>query len=268
MININNTLDFTISTAKSAGKILMDYYGNISDINRKSTVDLVTNADLESEIFIIKKIKEFYPLHDIIAEESDVIKQGSNYRWVIDPLDGTTNFVHNFPIFSVSIALQYKSETIIGVVYNPIYNQCFYASKSKGAYLNGTSISPSTISNLQDSLLVTGFPYNHDVLFDKSFELFHDLYSRTQGIRRLGAASLDFCFVAMGRFEAYYEFNLKPWDICAGDLILRESGGKTSDWKDSLLPFSGNRILASNGVIHDEILSILQHPNYSIFIEE
>ena len=258
--------DLAINTAKSSGKILMSYFNTKYDIKKKSSVDLVTKADIESEQNIITAILNKFPDHSVIAEESHLIDNNSDYRWVIDPLDGTTNFVHSLPIFAVSIALQYKKETILGVVYNPAYKKCFWATKDGGAFQNNIKISISNTKKLIDSLLVTGFPYNHNESWDKSFELFHELYSKTQGIRRLGAASLDFCFVAMGRFEGFYEFNLKPWDVCAGDLICREAGGKTSDWKGYKMPFSGSNIIASNNIIHKKILDIITQDKYDLIL--
>ena len=250
--------EFAKNTAKEAGNILMKHFGNIELIERKSTdIDLLTIADLETEAFILKKIHSFYPDHHIIAEESDLTKGNSDYRWVIDPLDGTTNFVHNLPIFAVSMGLQYNEETILGVVYNPAADKCFYAEKNNGAFLNGDSIRITSTNTLSDSLLVTGFPYIHDNKWEINFKLFRELYGKTQGIRRLGAATLDFCFVAMGRFEGFWEFGLKSWDVCAGALILKEAGGEVTDWDGSPMPFSGRRVLATNGNIHDELIKTL-----------
>ncbi len=251
-------LNFAVRTARAAGAILMQHFGQISSYKRKSSpIDLLTIADTQSENFIINEIQTFFPNHHIIAEESANIESNSDYRWVIDPLDGTTNFVHNLPIFAVSIGLQYKQETIVAVVYNPAADKCFWAEKNVGAFLNGESIHITSTNTLDDSLLVTGFPYIHDDKWSKSFDLFKQIYGKTQGVRRLGAAALDFCFVAMGRFEGFWEFGLQPWDVCAGALILEEAGGKVSDWDDSPMPFSGNRVLATNGKIHDEMLEVL-----------
>ncbi len=252
-------LDFAIETAKQAGSILMQHFGNISSIEKKSTnIDLLTIADTESDAFILDRIKTTYPQHHIIAEESDLTEGNSDYKWVIDPLDGTTNFVHNLPIFAVSMGLQYKEETILGVVYNPAVNKCFWAEKNGGAYLNDKPIQITSTNTLSNSLLVTGFPYIHDDRFEKGFDLFKELYGKTQGIRRLGAAALDFCFVAMGRFEGFWEFGLQPWDVCAGAIILQEAGGKVSDWDGSPMPFSGTRVLATNGHIHGEMIDVLR----------
>jgi len=266
LIKKSEFLSFSIKIAKEAGRIQMSYFGNISSLEKKSTnIDLVTNADVESENYIIKSIQKQFPTHSIISEENGSISKKKEYTWVIDPLDGTTNFAHNLPIFSVSIGLIKNKEIICGVVYNPAADKCFYAEKKKGAYLNDKKIYISSSTTLSDSLLVTGFPYLHDCRYDKSFELFKNFYDKTRGIRRLGAASLDLCFVAMGRFDGYYEYGLKPWDICAGSLILSESGGKVTDWNNEALPLSGERILATNSLIHNEMISELTKKEYSIF---
>ena len=199
----------------------------------------------------------FLTFDTLIAEESDFHKIDSDFCWIIDPLDGTTNFVHTLPIFAVSIGLRYRDETILGVVYNPVYDQCFHATLDGGAFLNNSPINTSSTNALSKSLLVTGFPYIHDDSWEKCFTLFKNLYGKTQGVRRLGAASLDFCFVAMGRFDGFWEFGLQPWDVCAGAIILEEAGGKVSDWDDSTMPFSGQRILATNGHIHGEMIDVL-----------
>ena len=251
-------LEFARKTAKEAGDILLKHFGEISYIERKSSdIDLVTVADTESETYILEKISSIYPDHQIIAEESALTKGSSDYRWVIDPLDGTTNFIHNLPIFAVSIGLQFEEETILGVVHNPAADKCFFAEKDRGAFLNDRPIYVTSTNTLIESLLVTGFPYIHDDRWGKGFELFKELYGQTQGIRRLGAASLDFCFVAMGRFDAFWEFGLQPWDVCAGALILKESGGNVTDWDGSTMPFSGKRVLATNGNVHKEMMRTL-----------
>ena len=257
-MNQTEMLEFAIKTAKRAGAILMEHFGQISSYEHKSTpIDLLTIADTQSETFILKEITKTFPDHHIIAEESAIVENNSDYRWVIDPLDGTTNFVHSLPIFAVSIGLEYKDETIVAVVYNPAADKCFWAEKNGGAFLNGEAIHITSTNTLSNSLLVTGFPYTHDGRWSKGFDLFKTLYGKTQGVRRLGAAALDFCFVAMGRFEGFWEFGLQPWDVCAGALIVKEAGGKVSDWDDSPMPFSGNRILATNGHIHKEMLEVL-----------
>ena len=269
MDNPSDFLKFAIKIAKEAGKIQMSYFENYGSVSKKSTnIDLVTRADIESEEYIIKEIQKQFPKHSILSEEKGELQSNSDYLWVIDPLDGTTNFAHNLPIFAVSIALVKKnSSAICGVVYNPAVNKCFYAEKNKGAFLNKSKINISSSKALSDSLLATGFPYIHDSFYDLSFSIFKDFYDATQGMRRLGVASLDLCFVAMGRFEGFYEFNLKPWDICAGALIAKEAGATCSDWDNSDLPFSGKRILCSNGKIHKEMMRILNKEQYKIFYD-
>ena len=262
-------LEFSIKISKEAGQIHMKYFGNISSIKNKSTnIDLVTKADIESEKYIINKIKKKFPTHSILAEEIGHINTDSKYLWIIDPLDGTTNYAHNLPIFSVSIGLVEKNiGTICAVVYNPAADKCFFAEKNNGAFLNNTSIKCTSSNTLSKSLLATGFPYLHDKKYDLSFEIFKKFYDKTRGIRRLGSASLDLCFVAMGRFDGYYEYGLKPWDICAGALIANEAGATVTDWDNSKLPHDGSRIIASNGLIHNEMIDILNTEKYNIFFK-
>tara|TARA_Y100001970_G_scaffold124890_2_gene154663 strand:- start:25854 stop:26660 length:807 start_codon:yes stop_codon:yes gene_type:complete len=265
--NPSQFLEFAIKIAKEAGSIQMKYFGNITSLEKKSTnIDLVTKADIESEKYIIKQINKRFPNHSILAEESGNNSNNSEYLWIIDPLDGTTNFTHNLPIFAVSIGLVKKNiGTICAVVYNPAADKCFYAEHKKGAYLNKKAIKCTSSNTLSNSLLATGFPYLHDDRYDLSFEIFKEFYDRTRGIRRLGAASLDLCFVAMGRFDGYYEYKLKAWDICAGSLIAIEAGAKVTDWDNSKLPSDGSRILATNGLIHDEMVKILTMKKYNIY---
>lgn len=269
MNNPSNFLLFAKELAKEAGAIHMKYFGNISSLEKKSSnIDLVTKADLESEKYIINKINKKFPNHSILAEESGYKNKENEYQWVIDPLDGTTNFTHNLPIFSVSIGLVKKDTgTICAVVYNPAADKCFYAEYGKGAYLNKKEIQCTSSNTLSESLLVTGFPYLHDKRYDISFDIFKNFYDKTRGLRRLGAASLDLCFVAMGRFDGFYEFELKPWDVCAGSLIATEAGASVTDWDNSELPHDGSRILASNGKIHSQMVDILTDKKYNIFFK-
>jgi len=268
--NPSDFLEFAIKIAKEAGHIQMSYFGNISSLEKKSTnIDLVTNADIESEKYIINQIRTTYPNHSILSEEAGNLSTDSEYLWVIDPLDGTTNFAHNLPIFAVSIGLVKKGvKTLCGVVYNPAADKCFYAEESKGAFLDGKIIKCTSSNTLSDSLLVTGFPYLHDKRYDISFEIFKEFYDKTRGMRRLGSASLDLCFVAMGRFDGYYEYELKAWDICAGSLIANEAGAKVTDWDNQKLPHDGRRILATNGLIHKEMVEILTQEKYNIYYSE
>jgi len=265
--NPSNFLDFAIKIAKKAGEIQIPYFGNISSLEKKSSnIDLLTKADLESEKYIINQIQKKFPKHSILSEEAGNLSTDSEYLWIIDPLDGTTNFTHNLPIFSVSIGLVKKGiEVLCAVVYNPAANKCFYAEKNKGAFLDGKTIKCTSSNTLSDSLLATGFPYLHDQKYDILFEIFKEFYDKTRGLRRLGSASLDLCFVAMGRLDGYYEYGLKPWDICAGSLIALESGCKVSDWDGSSLPYDGSRILCTNGKIHNKMINILKKDKYKLF---
>ena len=266
MNNRSELLQFALDISKEAGEIQLSYFGNISSVSTKSNnIDLLTIADTESENLIISKIREAYPSHSIISEETNNIINDSEYTWIIDPLDGTTNFTHNLPIFAVSIALKKADEIISGVVYNPAADKCFYAESGRGAFLNDKSIHASKSNSLLDSLIATGFPYLHDEKYDLSFSIFKDFYDRTRGVRRLGAAALDLCFVAMGRFDGFYEFNLNSWDICAGTLIAREAGCKVSDWNGGTLPHDGSRVLCTNEKIHSMMINILTKEKYSIF---
>jgi len=267
-LNTSNSefLHFSIQLAKNTGKIQMSYFGNISSIDNKSSkIDLLTEADEKSEDYIINEIKKKYPSHSILSEECGLINNNSKYRWVIDPLDGTTNFVHNLPIFAVSIALQKNNKTICAVVYNPAADKCFYASKNKRSYLNNRTINVTNTANINNCLLATGFPYNHDERYNLSFEIFKEFYDITRGLRRLGAAALDLCFVAMGRFDGFYEYELNPWDTCAGAFIVERAGGNVTDWNNENLDIYNGRILATNKKIHKKMSNILIKNKYKLF---
>ncbi len=258
-LNLEHAAEVALNAARQAGAILMDHFQRLERVAKKGSVDLVTEADLASEASIVAALRAAYPEHTIIAEEGDYAQNAASaHRWVIDPLDGTTNYVHGLPIFAVSIGYQIEEETVFGVVLNPAQGEEYMAVIGQGASLNGEAIRVSDAHHLQECLLVTGFPYTHDDVFRRSFDLFREFYDRSRGIRRLGAAALDFCYVAAGRFDAFYEANLRAWDVCAGDLICREAGGQTSNWRGEALPFSGRRVLASNGTaLHGELLAVL-----------
>jgi len=260
---LDRALEVALAAARRAGVIIMDKFRCLEQVEKKGMVDLVTEADVASELEIVTSIQRAFPDHTIIAEEGDYTEGSSDApRWVIDPLDGTTNYVHGLPIFAVSIGYQVDSETLVGVVLNPAQGEEYVAVKGRGATLKGPAghgqpVQVSQVKDLLNSLLVTGFPYRHNEEFHRTFDLYRYLHERCQGVRRLGAAALDFCYVAAGRIDAFYEINLNPWDVCAGDLICREAGGRTSDWYGGPMPFSGRRILASNGHLHDQVLEVL-----------
>lgn len=245
--------------AYGAAKILADHMGNLERIEKKGPEDLVTSADIASEQYILETLREKFPDHDVLAEESgSSIKGGNGCLWIIDPLDGTTNFAHQLPIFSVSIAFAEDGELKVGVVLNPVTGELFTATAGKGAALNGGRIKVSGCTRLSESLLVTGFPY--DVKQDTApyIKRFENCLKAAIGVRRLGSAALDLCFVACGRFEGFWEQNLKPWDTAAGTLIAREAGALVTDFSGIQFEPDKKEILATNGRIHEELNSILR----------
>lgn len=252
--------------AYNAGKVLKDHFGQALEVTKKGTIDLVTQADIASEQMIIKTIREAFPDHAILAEESGLTKNDRNLLWVVDPLDGTTNFAHGLPLFSVSIAFAQGNDIIMGLVLNPVNGEFFSAYKGRGAYLNDRPIQVSTTELIIDSLLVTGFPYDIQGKADAALPRFKQCLTASQGVRRLGSAALDLCYVACGRFEAYWEENLKPWDVAAGIRIVEEAQGKITDFSNGvyqlgLHPFEKpkpNELLATNNHIHAEMVSLMQ----------
>lgn len=269
-------LKFAIKTAKKAGKFVLAEQKKGLTIIEKAKNDLVTNADRASEEMIIKEIKKAYPDHAIIGEESSFLNKSvigdyanAEYIWLVDPIDGTTNYAHQLKEYAVSIGLfklskkeksknfQYLSgELIVGVVYAPGMNELFSAAKGDGAYMNGKKIHVTKIDEVKNGLFATGFPYKNQGI---NLPYFNAMMVRCQAIRRLGAASLDLCYVAAGRFEGYWEFGLKPWDIAAGALIIEEAGGHVTDTNGNQIDLFGADILASNKKIHQETLNIFKN---------
>ena len=246
-----------IDAAKSAGLLLKRNIGRGHTIEFKGVIDVVTEMDIKAEEMIMKTIRARFPEHGILTEESFEQKSGSGYRWIIDPLDGTTNYSHGFPVFCVSIALEMEGEIILGVVFNPMLNELFTAEKGKGAYLNNKRIRVSGISELTKSLLATGFPYDVRTSPDNNISHFANFAVRVQAIRRAGSAALDMCYVACGRFDGFWELKLKPWDTAAAMLIIKEAGGIVTDFKGSAFSLYSGETLASNGLVHDEMIEIL-----------
>ncbi len=245
--------------AMNAGRILKELYGNISRISKKGEIDLVTEADLMSERAVINTISTAFPDDRILSEEAGEHGDKSDRLWIIDPLDGTTNFAHSFPFFAVSIGLQVNKEIVVGIVYNPCLDEFFEAEKGKGAFLNKKSIKVSDKVNLKDSLLGTGFPYDVYEKPDAILGYLKGMIVRAQGIRRAGSASIDLCYVATGRLDGFWEQGLKPWDTAAGSLILEEAGGIISDYTGN--PFNPfmNTILASTPGIHARMLEVFNN---------
>jgi myo-inositol-1(or 4)-monophosphatase len=239
--------------AREAGAMLMEYFDRNIAVEYKGEADLVTVADRKSEALIRERIHERWPGHDILGEEQGLRDTGSDYRWYVDPLDGTTNFAHGFPVFCVSIAIEYKQEMIAGVCFDPTRDELFAAEKGKGAYLNERPIRVSKIKNLAESLVGTGFP-SHKRHKNPNIYFYHQITLRTHGVRRAGSAALDLCSVACGRFDGFWEFNLNPWDTAAGVLIVEEAGGRVTDFDNRRFELSGRETLASNGLIHGALV--------------
>lgn len=247
-----------ISAAYKGAEILQSYFGNITRVNKKGAIDLVTDADLRSEEKVVSTILAAFPDHTILAEESGLKEGTPECSWLIDPLDGTTNFAHQVPIFCISIAFATRDIIRTGIVLNPINGELFSATRGQGAQRNGKPIQVSSTSRISDSLLVTGFPYNLREIFDPIISRYASCLRAAQGIRRLGSAALDLCYVACGRFEGFWEQNLKPWDTAAGSLIAAEAGGHVTDFSNRRFQVDAKEILATNGQIHDEMLSLLR----------
>jgi len=247
-----------IGAAYKGAEIIRQFYEKMPKIDKKGAIDLVTEADIGSEEAIIGAIQRRYPDHGIWAEESGRHQCTSDYQWIIDPLDGTTNFAHRLGIFAVSIAFAWKGDVVAGVVLNPVDGELFAATADEGSQLNGRPVRVSRATRVSESLLVTGFPYDFHADLEELTVRFADCLRAAQGVRRLGSAALDLCYVACGRFDGFWEQNLHPWDTAAGMLINRQAGGVVTDFRS--IPFTVDRkeILATNGRIHRELLSILQ----------
>jgi myo-inositol-1(or 4)-monophosphatase len=243
--------------AKEAGKIILEHRYQDKDIKLKSISNLITKVDKISENKIIELIGKYFPNHSILTEETGYIKKESLYQWIVDPLDGTTNYAHNFPFFCISIALQKEDEIILGIIYDPIQDEIFSAMKGNGAFLNGKRIRVSNVNCLKDSLLAFGLPYEL-TLDDNNFIPFINLSRRSHGVRRTGSAALDLAYIACGRLDGFWSHKLSPWDILAGVIIIEEAGGKVTDFENHKISFKETNIVASNGFIHEELLNILR----------
>jgi myo-inositol-1(or 4)-monophosphatase len=243
--------------AREAGALLLPYFHQGLKIEYKGDADLVTAADRASETLIRERIRQQFPSHDVLGEEQGLNDQGSDYRWYVDPLDGTTNFAHGYPVFCVSMALEHRGQDhgrrIAGVVYDPTRDQLFTAELGKGANLNGTPIQVSKAAQLKECLVATGFP-SHKRHKNPNIHFYHQITLRTHGVRRAGSAALDLCNVASGRFDGFWEFNLNAWDTAAGVLIVEEAGGKVSRFDGSAFELDSRETLASNGLVHDALL--------------
>lgn len=251
-------LDLAERAAVRAGELIRDSVNNVIRVEHKSAIDLVTAVDRQSEQLIVGLIRERYPSHSIVAEEETAISDTyTPYRWIVDPLDGTTNFVHGYPQFAVSIALVHAQEIAVGVVHDPMRGETFTAMRGGGARMNGDVMRASAVDELDKALLATGFPYDRRERADEYLALFKRFMCAAQGIRRAGAAALDLCYVASGRFDGFWERKLHAWDVAAGTLIVREAGGRVTDFRGGEFDIWGDEILCSNGRIHDEMVAVI-----------
>ncbi len=248
-----------INISKQAGEIIREGFGKNFGIEYKTNeINLVTEIDKASEKLITDFVKKKYPSHSILAEESGEYKnKESEYRWVIDPLDGTTNFAHGLPIFSVSIGVQKNGKTFAGVVYDVMQDITYSAEKGSGSYANSEKLSVSKKEQLGHSLLVTGFPYNIAERPKNIFEIFEAFTKAARGVRRLGSAAIDLCYVAKGALDGYWENSLHPWDFCAGKLILEEAGGIVTDFKGNDIDIFSKQILCTNKLIHQQMMDLI-----------
>ena len=263
--------DAACEFARAAGAILLEGYGRAHEPERKGRIDLVTEYDRRSEALLVSLIRGRFPGHAILAEESGMHDgaarsggpsgAGASVRWLCDPLDGTTNFSHNYPFFGVSVGVEVDGALAAGAVYDPVRDELFAAAAAAGATLNGRPIRVSGIGRLEDALLVTGFPYDVREEPDRHLPLFKEFLMRAQGVRRDGSAALNLCYVAMARFDGMWEGDLSPWDVAAGSLIVREAGGVVTGYAGDPMRLDGRRIVTANPTLHARLLEVVAlHP--------
>ncbi|MHB8770688.1 MAG: inositol monophosphatase family protein [Syntrophales bacterium] len=248
---------FMETTTREAGKLLQERLGDLHTVQYKGEINLVTEVDRLSEALIVERIRRRFPGHDILAEESPEWAGGSAFRWIIDPLDGTTNYAHGYPVFCVSVALEVEGEVRLGAVYTPLLAELFVAEKGAGALLNGRRLAVSATAELSRGLLATGFPYDLRENRDNNLSYYRAMAKHAQAIRRTGSAALDLAYVAAGRFDGFWELRLMPWDTAAGLLLVAEAGGMVTDLAGGPYQLRSPHILASNGLIHREMIDLL-----------
>jgi myo-inositol-1(or 4)-monophosphatase len=249
-------LETAVDIAREAGALLSSYFERRVPFELKGDFDLVTEADRASEKLVVERLRSHFPSHSIVAEEGGGHESPSEYRWYVDPLDGTTNFAHGFPMFNVTMGLERGGEMIAGIIYDPLRQELFSAERGSGAYLNNRRIKVSQCRRLEDSLASTGFPSRKRHL-NINIHFYHQMAMASHGVRRTGSAALDLAYVACGRLDAFWEFGLKPWDMAAGSLIVREAGGAVSDMRGGPHSVtSSNDLLADNRAVHDQILAL------------
>lgn len=255
---LNKELETARHAARAAGKILKNSFGRVNNIIKKGTIDLVTEADLEAEKIILETIQGNFPADSILSEEAGQQQRNSGRTWLVDPLDGTTNFAHGFPFFAVSIALEIEREIVLGIVYNPQMGEFYEGVRGEGSRLNNKPIKVSKAPNLNESLVGTGFPYYIHERPEEVIKFFSKMIVRAQGIRRPGSAAMDLCYVAAGRLDGFWEQGLNPWDTAAGIVIVEEAGGKVTTFQgEPYSPFH-KTIVAANPPVHAEMIKVLK----------
>lgn len=261
--SLHSISEVLLKLVKKSGRLLKQQINEERHIEFKSEIDIVTEMDKAVETIFIQGIERSFPDHEIVSEEMTgsaipTKPVGKGFRWIIDPLDGTTNYAHRFPHFAVSAGIEMDGKVVLGAVYNPMLNELFFARQGKGAWLNDKPIQPSQTPKMKQSLLATGFPYDLHKSQNNNFDHFYNMSQTSQAIRRAGAAALDLCDVACGRFDGFWELKLKPWDVAAGALIIEESGARITDFNGKKMNLYNGSFLASNGRIHREMVKILK----------
>jgi myo-inositol-1(or 4)-monophosphatase len=255
--DLDQAYKWAMEAVLEAGQVLKKGFRKDKTYQKKGAIDLVTEWDFKSQETVISKLKSHFPEADFLVEESGIDRRQSPFCWILDPLDGTTNFVHGFPFFCISLALTFQEVPFLGIVHNPELQETYWALKGKGAYFNGRQIQVSSIREVSQGLLATGFPYNIKKTHSPILNRLERVITRAQGVRRPGSAALDLCWTARGVLDGFWEQYLKPWDTAAGILIVEEAGGKVSDFSGRPFHIHKKQLLATNGLIHQEMLELL-----------
>jgi len=257
-MNWNGYLRAAVEAGLKAGGMLQNHFEHPRKIIYKGAVNLVTDHDERSQKIIFESLSSLYPGHDFLSEEDLSRERGSDFRWIIDPIDGTTNYAHKLPFFCVSIALEWRGDVVLGIVFDPIREELFSAVAGQGAMCNKRKIHVSGVDDLDKSLLATGFPYDLRESEQNNLDHFANFALRAQAVRRCGSAALDLCYLACGRFDGFWEMKLSPWDMAAGVLIVKEAGGRVSDFKGDRFDLFGSELLATNNLIHSQMIAVLR----------
>ena len=257
-MELDNILNIAIHAAKESGVIQREWMGKDKKVELKGEVNLVTEVDRICEGRVIEIIKDAFPEHNILTEETPMPEGSSSYRWIIDPLDGTTNYAHGYPFFCTSIALELEGKIMLGAIYDPLLDELFTSRKGKGAFLNGERITVSKTPRLTESLICTGFPYDLRESPVNNVDHFNNFIMKARAVRRDGSAALDLCYVAAGRFDGFWELKLNPWDVAAGTLVVEQAGGMVTNFAGGNLDIYGQETIASNGRIHEEMVRVLE----------